>query len=83
MDIPNATLTRVAQPSPYARWLDYFEDRHGRELQAPYVARFVERPGRAALARSIERFELGESGDGERLRRLATPDRGRHLRAGH
>ncbi len=61
----------MAQSSPYARWLDYFEDRHGRELQAPYAARFVERPGRAALARSIERFELGESGDGERLRRLA------------
>jgi hypothetical protein len=69
--MPNATLSRVAQSSPYARWLDYFEGRHGRELDAPYAARFVERPGRQTLARSIERFELGESGDGERLRRLA------------
>jgi len=62
---------RVAEPSPYARWLEYFEERHGRDLEAPYAAPFVERSGRAALARSIERFELGESGDGQCLRRLA------------
>ena len=61
----------MAQSSPYARWLDYFEGRHGRDLDAPFAAHFIERPGRQTLARSIERFELGESGDGERLRRLA------------
>jgi hypothetical protein len=53
------------------RWLEYFEARRDRELDAPLAARFVERRGRAALARSIARFELGESGDGDRIRRLA------------
>jgi hypothetical protein len=53
------------------RWLEYFEARRGRELDAPFGAPFVDRPGRAAVARSIARFELGESGDGDRIRRLA------------
>jgi hypothetical protein len=57
--------------SPYARWLAYFERRHGQELQVPVEAPFTERPGREALARSIARFELGESGDGANLRALA------------
>ncbi len=59
------------QQSPYVRWLAYFEDRGGRELDAPFDASFVDRPGRHAMARSIERFELGESGDGANLKRLA------------
>ena len=58
--------------SPYARWLDYFECRLERALDAPFDAVFEELPGRQALARSLARFELGESGDGERIRRLAT-----------
>jgi hypothetical protein len=58
-------------PPPYARWLEYFEGRRGRELDAPFGHDFEERPGRAAVASSVARFELGESGDGERLRRLA------------
>ena len=57
--------------SPYADWLELFEARHGRELVAPLGEPFVERPGREAVARSVARFELGESGDGERIRRLA------------
>lgn len=57
--------------SPHAHWLDYFEARHGRELDVPTATPFEERPGRKAVARSLARFELGESGDGERLRRLA------------
>ena len=57
--------------SPSARWLEYFENRHGRELDAPLAAPFVERDGRNAVARSLARFELGESGDGERIKRLA------------
>ena len=57
--------------SPYARWLQYFDDRSGRELAAPYDAPFTERPGRDEVARSIARFELGESGDGDRIRGLA------------
>lgn len=59
------------QESPYARWLAYFDDRESRPLNAPLDAPFVDRPGRRALARSIERFELGESGDGANLKRLA------------
>ena len=58
-------------PSPYSRWLRYFEDRHGLELQVPVESPFESRPGREAVAASIARFELGESGDGETLRRLA------------
>lgn len=62
---------QVADRSPHARWLEYFDGRRGCSLDAPFGARFDERPGREALARSIARFELGESGDGERIRRLA------------
>jgi hypothetical protein len=61
----------VPDASPAARWLDYFENRHGRPLDAPLAAQFEHRHGREAVARSIARFELGESGDGERIRRLA------------
>jgi len=57
--------------SPYARWLAFFDGRAGRELQAPLDVPFTDRPGRRAVARSIERFELGESGDGSNLKRLA------------
>ena len=57
--------------SPYARWLRYFGDRHGEELCAPLEEPFVDRPGREAVARSLARFELGESGDGANLRSLA------------
>jgi len=57
--------------SPYCVWLEYFERRRGVELDAPLQAPFLERPGRAALARSLARFELGESGDGARIRGLA------------
>ncbi len=59
------------EESPYARWLAYFHGRAGRELDARVAAPFVDRPGREAVARSIERFELGESGDGANLKRLA------------
>jgi len=62
---------RVAVCSPHARWLEYFEARQGRELDAPTGTPFEERPGCEAVARSLARFELGESGDGERLQRLA------------
>jgi hypothetical protein len=62
---------RVTDRSLHERWLEYFEGRSGRELDAPFGVGLDERPGRAALARSIARFELGESGDGERIRRLA------------
>jgi hypothetical protein len=61
----------VNETSPHARWLRYFEERGGRELAAPNDAPFAERPGREEVAHSIARFELGESGSGERIRRLA------------
>ena len=61
----------MADRSPDTRWLEYFEGRQGRELDAPTDTSFEEQPGREAVARSLARFELGESGDGERLRRLA------------
>jgi hypothetical protein len=61
----------VSEGSPYIRWLRYFEGRHGQELQVPIEAPHELRPGREAVARSIARFELGESGDGERIRTLA------------
>jgi len=57
--------------SAYARWLAFFHGRSGRELDAPLDAPFTDRPGRHAVARSVERFELGESGDGANLKRLA------------
>ena len=57
--------------SPYDRWRRYFEARRGRELDAPAGAAFEHRRGREPVARSLARFELGESGDGERIRRLA------------
>ncbi len=66
-----ATLRRVSDRSPYARWLEYFEARRGRPLEASLSAAFENLPGPEALARSVARFELGESGDGERIRRLA------------
>ena len=70
-DRPIATLRRMSASSPHARWLEYFENRQSRDLEAPYDAPFRERPGRAEVAASLARFELGESGEGERIRRLA------------
>ena len=64
-------MTSPADRSRHARWLTYFEGRHGQALDAPFEAPFMGLHGRAAVARSIARFELGESGDGERIRRLA------------
>jgi len=62
----------VPAQSAYASWLAYFEARSGRELDAPPLGPTPEEgPGRDAVARSVARFELGESGDGQRLRRLA------------
>ena len=61
----------MAAASPYVDWLQLFEGRHGRDLEAPRGEAFLERPGRDAVARSVARFELGESGDGERIMRLA------------
>jgi hypothetical protein len=61
----------TADRSPYAHWLDYFEARRGQPLQAPAGAAPEPLPAGHALGRSIARFELGESGDGARLRRLA------------
>jgi hypothetical protein len=57
--------------SPYSSWLEYFDNRRARDLDAPFDETFVDRPGREAIARSVERFELGESGDGANLKRLA------------
>ncbi len=57
--------------STYDRWHRYFDDRAGEPLDAPFAEPLPDAPGREAIARSLARFELGESGDGERLRRLA------------
>jgi hypothetical protein len=64
-------MTSAPDRSRYAGWLDYFEDRRELSLDAPFEAPFAVLPGRDAVARSIARFELGESGAGVRLRRLA------------
>ncbi|CAN5257321.1 hypothetical protein BH20ACT16_BH20ACT16_01540 [soil metagenome] len=64
-------MTPVTDSSPYARWLEYFDGRRGQRLVAPLGAPIEQLPGRRAVARSLARFELGESGDGETLRRLA------------
>ena len=61
----------MSDRSPYARWLEYFDSRRERSLDAPFGAVVEDLPGRRAVARSVARFELGESGDGERIRRLA------------
>ncbi len=68
-------MTSPLVRSPYARWLEYFEGRREQSLHASFEAPFERSPGRDAVARSIARFELGESGDGERLRRLAQATR--------
>lgn len=64
-------MTLVADRSPYARWLEYFEARRGEGPVAALGEPLERVPGREVLAGSIARFELGESGDGERIRRLA------------
>ena len=64
-------MTLVTDPSPYARWLEYFEARRGEGPVAALGEPLERVPGREVLARSIARFELGESGHGERIRRLA------------
>ena len=64
-------MTSPADRLRHARWLTYFEGRYGQALDAPFGVPLVQLPGRAQVARSIARFELGESGDGERIRRLA------------
>jgi hypothetical protein len=64
-------MTSAADRSPYAPWRQYFDGRRDEALDAPFGAPFASLPGREAVARSLARFELGESGDGERLRRLA------------
>jgi hypothetical protein len=61
----------MTRSSPYVNWLKHFEARRGLSLDAPYDRPLAERQGREALARSLARFELGESGDGERIRALA------------
>jgi len=57
--------------SPYIRWLEYFDGRRGQRLDAPFSAPLQQLPGCDAVARSLARFELGESGDGERIGALA------------
>jgi hypothetical protein len=64
-------MTPAADHSPYERWLAYFEARRGQPLAAPCEMPVQPLPRGHALGRSIARFELGESGDGARLRRLA------------
>lgn len=65
-------MTSAAHRSPYAPWLAYFDARREQPLDAPFGAPLEPLPGRAAVARSLARFELGESGGGERLSRLAS-----------
>ena len=57
--------------SPYAGWLEYFDGRRVRPLDAPFDVPFQDAAGREAVACSVARFELGESGGGERIGRLA------------
>lgn len=64
-------MTPLADRPPADRWLKYFEGRRGEALDATFGAPFEPRPGREAVARSLARFERGESGDGEHIRRLA------------
>lgn len=64
-------MTPTPDDPPYGRWLAYFERRAGEPLDTPPDAPFTPRLGCEAVARSLARFELGESGDGAALRRLA------------
>ncbi|MGE0300597.1 MAG: ferritin-like domain-containing protein [Thermoleophilia bacterium] len=53
--------------SPYVAWLARFAARRDLPLDAPWTTPVTEAPGRAALVRSIARFELGESGAGDEI----------------
>lgn len=57
----------AAPASPYVTWLARFAARRDLPLDAPWAAPVAPAPGRADLARSIARFELGESGAGDEI----------------
>lgn len=59
--------TTPTRPSPYVAWLARFAARRDRPLEAPWTTPVVPAPAQPALARSIARFELGESGAGEEI----------------
>ena len=61
-------------PSPSQEWLSYFQGNAGREARLPFDrARetSLTTRQRAALVRTLQRFHLGESGEGEYLKRFA------------
>lgn len=56
--------------SPYSGWLQYFEGRPTGDADLELGRPLADRRGREAVARSLARFEVGESGDGSNLKRL-------------
>jgi hypothetical protein len=53
-------------------WLNYFEHNRGHRLPVPWESAIEVEPHlRAPLIRSLQKFQLGESGEGRRLKRHA------------
>lgn len=66
----------TSSPSPFATWTDYFTRNRVRQLRIEATVDWdapctMGPEARRAVARSLQRFELGESGEGEHLLRLA------------
>jgi hypothetical protein len=71
--VPRHTHSSSPIPEPFARaWIAHFRTNRGEALPAiPDRLQAVPEPLRRTLARSLQRFQVGEQGDGAHLKRAA------------